>query len=128
MERTSRHLERDLEAWRMSEYVQDKVEAQTKSTSKFVQLYPHDMNTLLCFEFARLYHILHGEYGLEVITKPLPYLEFSLALARYVFLHPRHTWNMARTVMASPRFKLNAVVTNIERTPPRGTIPLYWTD
>ncbi len=63
-----------------------------KNSAEFVQLYPHDMNSLVCFEFARLYHTLHVECGLEVITKPLHYLESSLAPARYVFLHPRHTW------------------------------------
>ena len=69
-----------------------------KNSTEFVQLYPHDMNSLVCFEFARLHHTLHVECDLEVITKPLHYLESSLAPARYVFLHPRHTWNIPRTI------------------------------
>jgi len=37
MERTRRHLERDLEAWRIIKDVQVKVEARTKSTSSTIR-------------------------------------------------------------------------------------------
>ncbi len=37
MEMTRRHLEKDLESWRIIEDVQVKVEAQSKSTSSAIQ-------------------------------------------------------------------------------------------
>nr|BAD03372.1 hypothetical protein [Oryza sativa Japonica Group]BAD03527.1 hypothetical protein [Oryza sativa Japonica Group] len=72
MEETRRHLEKDLESWRIIEDVQVKVEAQTNSTSGAIWS-PGSVCTKTGAQVAYVLRLGHSLYGWKVkkITFPM---------------------------------------------------------